>query len=488
MNALAVAIAVSIAAAAVTIPLVSDQFAGAGPLKKFHFTQTVTSSQDPGQGHGDHQMALILSPSTGTIYDGSLTWSASEPVQVAILHEIAADQSKGQPVWTVDGGTHYALSLLDPHADSGSAEFTGGALALRAPGPGFAATVSVDGWIRGQPTEIISQTAPPKPEDPGLRLSRASVPAEIPLYAGLYDGEQVLYIITDTNDRELSELISEKHGWRVQHAPPLSNATQDALSSVYVFRNGIVDGGIHGYQDEVFSDTPAQPDQYSALRSVVHVEWKIGQNPEVLDSEEAVLETHEAGRIEMEESELVFNMPQIKWPGGQMPVRPNASITDETDFGGPQITGLDEQDMTVTFIAHRGWAADGRTIYHIVAGATPSGPAEKLGAVHAPRLANLIVSPAASDLFEFNNGVPGTGPLGFQPVIAMAAPGDDNYSPLWRVFIVEWNEPSGASVLETKSDIDALSDEELINISLARPFNSDHIVNYPLVDPFWTGQ
>jgi len=29
----------------------SDQFVDAGSRKKIHFTQTITSSQDPGQGH-----------------------------------------------------------------------------------------------------------------------------------------------------------------------------------------------------------------------------------------------------------------------------------------------------------------------------------------------------------------------------------------------------------------------------------------------------
>ena len=59
-----------------------------GSRKKVHFTQTFTSSQDPGQGHENHQLALILSPNEGTIYDGSMTFTSSEPVQLVVLHEI----------------------------------------------------------------------------------------------------------------------------------------------------------------------------------------------------------------------------------------------------------------------------------------------------------------------------------------------------------------------------------------------------------------
>ena len=57
----------------------TDQFADAGSRKKIHFTQTITSSQDPGQGHQNHQLALILSPNDGTLYDGSMTFTSSEP-------------------------------------------------------------------------------------------------------------------------------------------------------------------------------------------------------------------------------------------------------------------------------------------------------------------------------------------------------------------------------------------------------------------------
>ena len=61
-----------------TVSVMSDQFVDAGSRKKIHFTQTITSSQDPGIGHESHQLAMILSPNQGTIYDGSMTFSSSE--------------------------------------------------------------------------------------------------------------------------------------------------------------------------------------------------------------------------------------------------------------------------------------------------------------------------------------------------------------------------------------------------------------------------
>ena len=87
-------------------------------------------------------------------------------------------------------------------------------------------------------------------------------------------------------------------------------------------------------------------------------------------------------------------------------------------------------------------------------------------------------------MFQFRNGIAGSGPLGFQPGIAAGAPGDVNYSPMWRIFMIGWEDESNASVLETMSDISAYREAGLISSALARPMDSDHIVNCPFVDPF----
>ncbi len=154
------------------------------------------------------------------------------------------------------------------------------------------------------------------------------------------------------------------------------------------------------------------------------------------------------------------------------------------EYGGGQIIEINNDEMTVTFVAHRGWGPNGNTIYYIVTDATPSGPAELMGVANSPTSANLIANPAAVDLFQFNNGIKGTGPLGFQPGIAAASTGDENYSPIWRIFLVEWHNPDDAQILETKSDIDYFKSEDKLSVSIAKPMNSDHIVNCPFIDPF----
>jgi hypothetical protein len=316
-----------------------------------------------------------------------------------------------------------------------------------------------------------------------LRLSRANVPATIPMHQGYYNGEDVYYIITDSSDPTHADIITKNQGWQVELAPLLKNAPEEALSKTYMFTNGVEGDGVHGYQGEVFTSTPEQTDVYSALTSHVHVTWNEGMTSRVLDSDAMIMEAAENKEITLTKVEVVLNMPQIVWPGGQMMVK-ETTLTDTTPYGGGQVLDIDTEEMNVTFIAHRGWGPDGRTIYYIVTDATPSGPAGMMGVVSAPTSASLIANSAAVDLYQFKNGMTGTGPLGFQPGIAAGAPGDANYSPMWRIFMIGWDNPENAQLLETIDDVNAYKKAGLIDIGIARPMDSDHIVNCPFIDPF----
>jgi hypothetical protein len=338
-------------------------------------------------------------------------------------------------------------------------------------------------------TEIVKTTVVAESEkqiEPGnlLKLSRASVATDIPLHLGYYDGDSVYFIITDASDEKHAKIISEKQGWNVEVAPPLENTPKEALSTAYLFVNGVNGEGIHGYQSEVVTSTPAQTETYSALTSHVHVIWTDENNARVLDSEQAVIDAETNGEVTLVKLPVVLNMPQIVWPDGQMTIKEDKTLTDSTPYGKAQVLDIDLDEMTVTFVAHRGWGPDGRTIYYIVTDATPSGPAKMMGVINAPTLASTLASSSAIDLFQFKNGIAGSGPLGFQPGIAAGAPGDENYSPLWRIFMIKWIDPENAVVLETMDDISYYQQQGLIEIGMARPMNSDHIVNCPFIDPF----
>ena len=105
--------------------------------KSYEFSESgkTTSIQDPGIGHETHQLAIILPPSE-KIYTGHLTYSASEPVQLVALNgPLAEGEDMGQPIWTPDGETKFALTLVDPEASEGEWTFSGNALAVHTMNP-----------------------------------------------------------------------------------------------------------------------------------------------------------------------------------------------------------------------------------------------------------------------------------------------------------------------------------------------------------------
>jgi len=88
------------------------------------------SDVDPGIGHESHQLAIILAPSD-KVYSGTLKYDASERVQLVTLHgPLAEGEDKGQAIWTPDGKTKFALTLVDPDSSGGKWQFAGNALAV----------------------------------------------------------------------------------------------------------------------------------------------------------------------------------------------------------------------------------------------------------------------------------------------------------------------------------------------------------------------
>ena len=92
--------------------------------------ERATSETDPGVGHETHQLAVLLAPSD-KVYSGTLSYDASENIQLVALHGPLADgEDAGQAIWTPDGETKFALTLVDPMNSKGKWEFAGNALAV----------------------------------------------------------------------------------------------------------------------------------------------------------------------------------------------------------------------------------------------------------------------------------------------------------------------------------------------------------------------
>ena len=104
---------------------------------------TVASGQDPLPGHESHEIAFVLPPrSDGGVYSGVLTYTASKPVEVVVLHNYDPQNSTAVPEAygteltspLPDGTGNIAITLFQPPYEAGinsaSVPFTGNALAL----------------------------------------------------------------------------------------------------------------------------------------------------------------------------------------------------------------------------------------------------------------------------------------------------------------------------------------------------------------------
>lgn len=98
---------------------------------------------------------------------------------------------------------------------------------------------------------------------------------------------------------------------------------------------------------------------------------------------------------------------------------------------------------------------------------------------HVPSLAQVPDS-ALANVYVFDNGVVGMGPLGFQPDVFDSPPGTDGYTPLRRLNVVSWVDPANAR--ELKSAADVLAAEKAGEVTIVQP---GVVINMPFV--VWDG-
>jgi hypothetical protein len=327
-----------------------------------------------------------------------------------------------------------------------------------------------------QPQQILAQQ-----QEPGsvLKLSRASIPIDIPLSKGYIDGNIAYFIAVDASDKKVVSSITNNTGFPVNYAPLLAQTPNSSRGQGYIFTNGIKGEGPNGFQIPVANAVPGDQD-YSPLWQTNFVKWNDNATARELKSVEEIMAAQSNGELTITNTNIIVNSPAIKWQGGELQVKQNKTITDDTSYGGGQVLNIDTQNMVVTMVAHRGWGPDGKSIYYIVTDATPEMPATMMGVTNVPLEEQLATAPVAVDLFQFMNGINGSGPMGFQAGIGAANPDDANYSPMWRISFIEWKDPSKARILETVSDINAMAQAEMITITPA--MNGTHVVNCPFFD------
>ena len=111
--------------------------------------------------------------------------------------------------------------------------------------------------------------------------------------------------------------------------------------------------------------------------------------------------------------------------------------------------------------------ADGHKVFYITTEASNKDVADHLTdllgftVTYAPAIAKTPKN-ALANIYEFTNGVEGSGPTGFQPNVADSQPGDPEYSPAWAVQHITWTDESIARELTSEDGImEALASDQL---------------------------
>ena len=307
-------------------------------------------------------------------------------------------------------------------------------------------------------------------------LSNANVPVVLPLIKGYVKGHEVLYITTEASDKKVAEYLTNITGSRVVYAPALNNAPAGSLANIYEFKNGIKGTGPEGFQPNVADSQPGDPG-YSPIWRINLVEWKQGVTPRELKSEIDIIAAQDKGDLSIKPGNVIVNCPFVKWNGGSLKEREDKTLTDQSPYGGGQVLNINTEKNEVTFVAHRGFAPDGSTIYYIATDASAKNVADALGVVFANKTGSALKSGASSDLFVFTNGIKGTGPMGFQASVASTNAGEDAYSPLWRIQATTWKDPSQAQFLTTAKEISTAGSGGKLTVDIAGV-----IVNCPFVE------
>ncbi len=163
----------------------------------------------------------------------------------------------------------------------------------------------------------------PMPEMGGMKMGGMEMPKNaptIPAVAGYSEGQEILFIHTETSDPKIAKILTDMMGGSpVLVVPALAKAPPDLLARVYVFTNGKTgDGptGPLGGQADIFEHPPGDAG-YRPLRSVTLVTWRDVTAARVLKSTAELQRVIDSGALSIEEAGVVVNMPFLTWPGGK---------------------------------------------------------------------------------------------------------------------------------------------------------------------------
>lgn len=259
------------------------------------------------------------------------------------------------------------------------------------------------------------------------------------LHPAWFDGGDAWFIRTDASDLAFAEAEG------LVYVPLLRNALNAEGSYATLYRFA---AGAEG-QRPVLSTVPGRDDFTSAFQIV---DVAFSGEPELLDSAAAIEEAVAAGTATLDATDIIVNYPLVVWPDGSLPVDPDLTVPLGA---GPLIEEPDLENGVVTFKLHQCYP--GSRYIATDTSAVPMAP--MMGVVGSAPTQKLLEAEATAPIYVFGNGLPGPGPMGFQPSIFNTKAGDPLWSPFWSHITLMWKDPAQATVLKSEAEVlDAVND------------------------------
>jgi hypothetical protein len=256
------------------------------------------------------------------------------------------------------------------------------------------------------------------------------------LHHGLFEGQDVYYIRTDTSDQGFAQ--AEGLVW----APRIAVLSAEGLTGDAYLMEGAAD------QPAVFSSAPGRPDFTPAWR-ISRGTWK--GSPKDLTSVAEIKDAEAAGDLSVDRTEIVLNGAVVKWSAGELPV--DGDLVEYLG-GGQLVEPPDTSGMRVTFKLHECFPG----VRYIVADTSLEPMAEGMHIVASPALADSRPAGATGRTNVFMNGLEGPGPMGFQPSVFDSKAGEPEWSPYWDHMTYAWADGVQPRVLRTEEAVHAARD------------------------------
>ena len=253
---------------------------------------------------------------------------------------------------------------------------------------------------------------------------------------------------------------------------PVTNQLKElgGTDEIWVFGNGIEGSGVMGFQPAIFDHVAGDP-AWSPFWDHFTLTWNDPGKARILTAAADIRELVEAGDLEQ------FNGVPDSHPTGFV-VNCPAPILAPNDFAVVMASDvvdyvLESDEWTgqygsVTFMMHEAMY-NGESAYHIRTDTSDEAFAQEVGLTYVP----LLAVASAMDEGELNTYYMLDGER--KPVVAMA-PGDENYSSLFRMVNVSGGDESLTSAEAVQAAIDAGD---------ATAEDTGVFVNYPLIA--WPG-